>query len=115
MPPKFGDMIDLRRTGEDRAKQGLPFIGDDRNHGLCITLCGEELEKLDRDTDVEPGTILHFACLGIVRDTHASTEDGGNRMVIEIIHMAVENENEEEGELGEDDRAKSRYGDDDDD
>ena len=110
MAEHFDKMVDMRRSPEDRARQGLPILGDDRNHGMCITLCGEELDKLDRDTDVEPGTVLHFCCMGIVRDTAASTEEHGNRMVIEIVHMAVENENEEEGEIGEDDRAESRYG-----
>lgn len=116
MAAHFDKMVDVRRTPEDRAAANLPFLSDDRNHSMCITLSGPELEKIERDTAVEVGTIVHFCCMAMVRDTHDSTMEGGASLTMEVIQMAVENEDEEtESDMKSDeDRMKDRYGEDDD-
>ena len=113
MAAHYDKMVDVRRTPEDRAAEHMPILSDDRNHGMTLTLGGPELAKLDRDADVEPGCILHFCCMAEVKEVHRGATES---LVIEVIKMAVENEDEEDEEmLSDDDRMKNRYGDEDDD
>lgn len=110
MAQHFDKMVDMRRTPEDRAAENLPFISDDRNHRMTLTLAGPELTKIDRDADVEPGTILHFCCMAEVKEVHRGPMES---LVVEVIKMAVENEDEEdEDDMDDEDRMKNRYGDD---
>lgn len=113
MADHFDKMVDVRRTPEDRAAENMPFISDDRNHSMCITLCGPELAKLERDADVEPGTLLHFCCMAEVKEVHRGTTES---LVVEVIKMAVENEDEEDADdmMSDEDRMKNRYGDEED-
>ena len=114
MAAHYDKMVDVRRTPEDRAAENLPLISDDRNHRMTITLAAAELSKLDRDSDVEPGTLLHFCCMAEVKEVHRGTTES---IVLEVIKMAVENEDDEDADdmKSDDDRAKRRYGEEDDD
>jgi hypothetical protein len=110
MAEHFDKMVDMRRTAADRAAENLPFISDNRNHAMTLTLAGPELAKIDRDADVEPGTILHFCCMAQVKEVHRGSTES---LVVEVIKMAVENEDEEDQEsMSDEDRIQNRYGDD---
>lgn len=70
-------------------------------YGLCISLCNDELEKLDLDTDdVEPGDMLHLHCLATV--TSISKRDTGTgpdeRVELQICFIAAESEDDENEE-----------------
>lgn len=70
-------------------------------YGLCISLCNDELEKLDVDgTDCEVGDMLHLHCLAQVTST--STNDFGDgphsRIELQIKFIEVESEDDENKE-----------------
>ena len=73
-------------------------------YGLCISLCKEEIDKLDLEDDVEVGDMIHMHSLAKVtsvskRDTVSGTD---MRVELQIIAIACENEDEENEEAEDD-------------
>lgn len=70
-------------------------------YGLCISLCQDEIEKLDLEgSEVEVGDMLHMHCLAQVTST--STNDFGDgphsRIELQIKFIEVESEDTENKE-----------------
>lgn len=68
--------------------------GEDYPPGLCLTLTDSELEKLSLSDDgVERGDMLHLMVMCTVSEVHH--DNGGCRIVMQIIGGRVENESTE--------------------
>lgn len=71
-------------------------------YGLCISLCDDEIEKLNLDTeDVSVGDMIHMHSLAKI--TSISQRDDENngpccRIELQIIAISAENEEDEDAE-----------------
>lgn len=96
---KFMPMVDMRRT--DKGMEVSSFVGSPAPsypYGLCISLCEEELEKLNLDIeDAAPGDMLHLFCMAKVTSVSKNDTENGNtcRVELQITHIAAESEDEE--------------------
>ena len=100
MVDKIPAMVDMRLTPEE-TKEGAVDTPSVYPYGLCISLCNDELEKLNLDTDdVEPGDMLHLHCLASV--TSISKRDTGEgpdeRVELQIQFISAESEDDENEE-----------------
>ena len=66
--------------------------------GLCICLTERELEKLDRDSDLEVGDLVHLFAMAKVTSISKSDSGDGEKCRVEmgIIALAAESENDED-------------------
>lgn len=67
-------------------------------YGLCISLCDDEIEKLNLDvTDVEVGDMLHLFAMATVTSVSKRATESGEccRIELQITHLGLEDENEE--------------------
>lgn len=102
---RFHQMISLVRTEEDKEREVeemKPTVATipDVPYGLRICLTQDELEKLDIDySDCEVGDQIHIFGMAEVTSVSCSKSDSGENVRIElsITHMAVEDEDREEG------------------
>lgn len=71
-------------------------------YGLCISLCDDEIEKLNLDTtDVSVGDLIHMHSMGKVTSiSQRDDENSGSccRIEIQIIAISAENEADEDEE-----------------
>ena len=76
----------------------IPILQPDFPPGLRISLTEAEFEKLDCDPTVaEVGCMVHGHFMGCI--THVShDENGGHRVEIQIQHLEIESEDEENEE-----------------
>lgn len=68
-------------------------------YGLGISLCEEELEKLDlTDMELEPGDMIHLHCMATVTSVSKNANQDGEhcRVELQITHIAAEDEEEED-------------------
>lgn len=79
-------------------------------YGLCINLEKEQLEALGIDGDCDVGDMIHFCAMAEVTSCSERKTEGGSdcRIELQITHLAVENEDEENEPMA---KAKRRYGD----
>lgn len=107
---KLPEMVDLARTREEQDEDAAP-CAPMYPYGLCISLCDDELEKLDMDDDVEVGDMFHFHALAKVTSvSRNATEDGErNRVELQITHMEAENEDAENEEEEKKPRSFGKY------
>lgn len=97
--PQF---VDMAKNPKEIAEDGAPLeaASPSQNlypYGLSICLTNEELDKLDLDDDVDTGDTVHLFCLAKVTTvTKTDTTDGPKcRVEMQITHIAVESEDEE--------------------
>lgn len=101
---KIPAMVSMARDKEEKEKD-LPCIGDapDYPYGLCISLCQDELERLDFEAgDFNPGDIVHLHCLAMVTSVSESattTSDPTCRVELQITNISAESEDEENAEV----------------
>ncbi len=69
-------------------------------YGLCISLCQDELEKLDLEDDCDVGDMLHMHCIARVTSVSKNDTTDGPKMRVElqITDIAAESEDEENAE-----------------
>lgn len=113
-----GKMIDLARAGkkepEVTAGEPIAYDGPMYPYGLCISLDSDTLERLDLSDDAEVGDTLHLFALARVTSKSDSQRESGKRdtrIELQITHIALENEDDENSD---EDKQASRYGADDD-
>lgn len=109
----FPAMVDMKRTdGEklaDSAGAGIvPSLSDlpDYDYGLCGSFNKESLDKLNLDEDVSVGDYLDLHAFAKVTGIHM--KPGSNeidRVDWCLCHIAVEDEDSEDGEETEDEAA----------
>lgn len=101
-------MVDMSNEPEKAPETATPISASKFPYGLSISLTEKELEKLGLDDDVEAGDYLHCVMMAKVTSVHhhhSDTEDGvdmGCRVEMQIVAMAVEDENTEYEEDDED-------------
>lgn len=72
-------------------------------YGLCLSLCEEELDKLNIDkNDIGHGDMLHLHCLARVTSVSSNENDDGEhiRVELQVTHIAAESEDEENKKSG---------------
>lgn len=98
---KFTDMA---MSPTEAASHAYPTATGDLNkypYGLCISLCKDELEKLDIDfEDAEVGDFFHLHSLArITSKSNNETEAGESpRLELVLAFLEVESEEEEDDE-----------------
>lgn len=84
-------------SSKEKAEMSTPSLPR-YPYGLSLSLCQDELEKLDIDkADIGVGDMLHLHCLAKVTSVSSNeTEDGENcRVELQVTHIAAESEDEE--------------------
>lgn len=75
-------------------------------YGLCISLCEDELEKLDlTHDDLCVGDMIHVFAMGVVTSKSCSERQDGDhhcRVEIQLTHLAGEDEDDENDEEEDD-------------
>lgn len=101
---KFRQMQDMARTPAEKKEVAAEMVAapsaagvPDYPWGLSISLCTDELEKLDLDDMPEVGDMIHLFAMAKVtaissRDTDAGPE---KRLELQITHLGVEDEDTE--------------------
>lgn len=81
----------------------------DYPYGLSISLCEDELAKLNLDDeDVQPGDMIHMHCMATVTSVskNDNTTSGPScRIELQITHISAENEAEEDAANDEEEDA----------
>lgn len=101
-------MVDMSNEPEKSPETATSISPNKFPYGLSISLTEKELEKLGLDDDVEAGDYLHCVMMAKVTSVHhhhTDTEDGvdrGCRVEMQIVAMAVEDENTEYEDEDED-------------
>lgn len=91
-------MVDMALTPKEQEEVTNPSPPK-YPYGLCISLCEDELEKLDLDTeDVSVGDMIHLFCLAKV--TSVSKTDSENsgpccRIELQITNISSDSEDED--------------------
>jgi hypothetical protein len=102
--PKMVDMARSPKEVEETAAMPM-FLQNKYPYGLCISLCQDELEKLDVDHgDWEVGDMFHLHAFAKVTSiSQSDTEDGGKncRVELQITALGAESEDEENEEAEE--------------
>lgn len=119
----FAKMIDMAKTPEQvnkevderSSKPSTQAIADSipkYPYGLCISLENEQLEKFEIDGDCEVGDMIHFCALARVTSVSSreKEKDKDHRIELQITHMAIESEDEENEESVRGEKAERRYG-----
>lgn len=92
----MGDLVDMAKTPEDlkedRAEMSMPISDYPQNlypYGLCISLCEEELAKLDLSSDVNTDDLIAVRAIGKVTSVSKTATDQGQKMRVEIQLMML--------------------------
>lgn len=95
---KFPNMQDMKMDQKEKTEFMSPSPPD-YPYGLCISLCEDELEKLNLDdSEVSVGDMVHLVCMATVTSIskHDSEMNGPScRVELQITHIAAEDEDEE--------------------
>ena len=115
-----GKFVDMANTPEEMKKDtdsvasaiaSDPYKGPKYPWGLAIRLTEQELKKLDLDDDPEIGDTIHLFALVRVTSVSSNERDGepnSKCIELQITHLALEDE-DEENEMSTEDRAAKRY------
>lgn len=104
-------MVSMAQTAVEDEKEEAAENAPLYPYGLCISLCNDELEKLDIDSDdLKHGDILHLHCLATVTSTSVTdTQAGKNaRVELQITNIAAESEDDENEEMSSKGSSKDR-------
>jgi hypothetical protein len=97
-------MMDMAKTHDEVKEESKPLSIDDTvqkyPYGLCISLDEDQLDKLDMEKP-DVGDFIHV--FGMARVTSVSEHEKSNgdaccRVELQITHLGLENEDEEEGD-----------------
>lgn len=99
-------MVDMEMSDDEKMDSVMPIKSDERPEypwGLRICLCGAELEKLNLDpSDAFIGGIIHGHFLAKITSLSASASENYDdcRIELQITHLAIESEDEENEDDG---------------
>lgn len=93
-------MIDMAREPE-KTEPDIAMTVPEQSiypYGLCISLTQDELEKLQLEPDCQVGDMIHIAAMAKVTSIsqYETTESSNCRIELQITHMALEDEDQEE-------------------
>lgn len=94
-------LVDMRKTPAEKAEDAvcMPMgVVNEYPYGLCMSLCDEELEKLDVDyTDLQVGDIIDMRAMARVTSVSKNETEVGERIRVElqIVLLGIESESEE--------------------
>lgn len=109
-------MVDMAQSKEE-IKDSYPAAvaesdkaGPIYPYGLCLRLTEKEIAKLNLDEAPEIGDMIHIFAMAKVTSVSANATEGGeNRSVeLQITHMSVENEDEEDAESDAEERMENQ-------
>ena len=94
--PKFVDMaIDMEEAAEMQSPISDMSHTPKYPYGLCISLCDNEIDKLDLEDDCEIGDLLHMHCLAKVTAISKNEMESGSRTRIELQIIGISCEDED--------------------
>lgn len=104
--PKFVDMAktpaEVKEELSSYSSSAIVGLGNINvyPYGLCISLCQEDLDKLDMEGDMDVGDLIDLRAIGKVTSVNKrDTENGADcRVEIQLTHIAIEDEEDEEEE-----------------
>lgn len=90
--------VDMAHTPKEQKEELSPAAPSIYPYGLCLCLGQDELEKLDLEEGFSIGDLIDMRCLAKVTSVSMSENSDGvyKRVELQITHMAVENEDEED-------------------
>ena len=96
-------MIDMRKTSEEMAKDGMPYLAprDEYPCGLTITFNNDTIEKLRLDHgDWEIGDVFDLRAMARVTGINENQTDQGDNccITLQIVMMGCESEDAEDEE-----------------
>lgn len=98
--PKF---VDLKKSPAEMAEDKVEscVVGYSQSlypYGLCIYLENDTLEKLDLSSDVDAGDMVYLQAVGKVTSVNKRDTEKGpdNRVEIQLTHIALSEEHEDE-------------------
>ena len=100
----FSKMVDMAKTPDEKADESARMAAAmpvsevrDYPYGLAITLCEDDLEKLDLEDDCDIGDVIDLRAFARVTSVTKNQADGKDRVRVElqIEQLAVENESTE--------------------
>lgn len=96
-------MVDMKKTDDEKSEDSFPSpvsCQSDYPYGLCISLCEDELNKLNlTDEDVQPGDMIHLHCMATVTsisNSASTSSEPSCRVELQITHIAAEDEDDED-------------------
>ena len=116
--------VDLKREPEktEASPADVHFTGLDYPPGMCLMLNDETMKKMDLDASAVVGDMLHIHAIAKVTSV-ASHEAAGDRIELQVTHLAIEDEDKENARYEKDEdegnrspvvsktpKAESRYG-----
>lgn len=99
--PAMVDMARSQKDKEDSVAVNPIDAVPTYPYGLCISLCEDELDKLNLDTqDVGIGDMIHLFCMATVTSISKNDNQNGSscRVELQITHISSESEDEENEE-----------------
>lgn len=110
-------MVDLKRTPAEKTEAyeyqlPTPANQPDYPYGLSISLCEEELDKLNLgDCEFMPGDMIHMHCMAVVTSVSSNNSESSGptcRIELQITHISAESEDDEnEEEDSEEDKSST--------
>ncbi len=100
------NFVSMAKSSAEIAEEKSEMVDYPQNlypYGLCISLCEEELEKLDLDDSVDVGDMIHIHALGKVTSVNKRDTDQGTKIRVEIqmTDIALEDEDHENDDAEE--------------
>ena len=100
-------MVDMAMSKEEIATTQSPAVAAKASaplysYGLCLRLGSDELEKLGLSLDdVVPGDMIHLFAMAKATNIsrNASEDHKSDSVELQITHLSVENEDEENDEM----------------
>lgn len=97
---KMKDMAVSRKEQVERMSSAALSDGPDYDYGLTLCFNQSTMDKLDLDSDVEAGDMIHIFAMAKV--TSVSKNDMGDgekcEVRLQITHLGVEDEDTEDAE-----------------
>lgn len=100
-------MVDMARSPEEKQEEIKSYTSPQAPtypYGLCISLCEDELDKLNLDdSDAEVGDMVHLHALAVVTSVSKNSSEFGDhrRIELQLRYISVEGEDEENEDVEE--------------
>lgn len=97
-------MTDMSLGSKEAQEMYFPTPADQPKYpyGLCISLCDNELEKLEIDfDDACVGDLVHLHAMAMITSKSCNETEGGGpkcRIELQITHLSGESESDEDDE-----------------
>lgn len=98
MVKRMSGFVDMAMDGEEKQEYMNPSADPPKYpYGLCISLCQDELEKLNLDDEeLSVGDMIHLHALAKVTSVSSFDSESGSHKRVELVLAFIEAEDEED-------------------